>query len=40
MRDYEGRNYINGEWLKPSEHTYSKINPSTGKLFTPEEVGL
>jgi aldehyde dehydrogenase (NAD+) len=31
MRDYEGRNYINGEWHKPDHETYSKINPSTGK---------
>ena len=31
MRDYEGRNYINGEWLKPTGYTYSKTNPATGK---------
>ena len=28
---YEGRNYINGEWLKPEEHVYLKINPATEK---------
>jgi len=30
MRDFEGRNYINGEWRATSE-MYTKINPSTGK---------
>ena len=31
MRYYEGKNYINGKWLDPEEHTYSKTNPATGK---------
>jgi aldehyde dehydrogenase (NAD+) len=31
MRDYEGKNYINGEWIKPTDNVYSKVNPSTGK---------
>jgi len=31
MRDYEGKNYINGEWISPEEETYSKVNPATGK---------
>jgi aldehyde dehydrogenase (NAD+) len=31
MKNYKGRNYINGLWLEPEEHTYSKIDPSTGK---------
>jgi len=30
MRDFEGRNYINGEWRATSE-MYTKINPATGK---------
>ena len=30
MRDFEGRNYINGEWRATPE-MYTKINPSTGK---------
>ena len=30
MRDFEGRNYINGEWEATPE-MYTKINPSTGK---------
>ena len=30
MRDFEGRNFINGEW-KATPEMYSKINPSTGK---------
>ena len=30
MRDFEGRNYINGEWRATAE-MYSKINPATGK---------
>ena len=30
MRDFEGRNYINGEWRATSE-MYTKVNPSTGK---------
>jgi len=31
MRDFEGRNYIDGKWEIPSE-MYTKINPSTGKV--------
>ena len=27
---YEGRNYIDGEWTS-TETMYSKLNPSTGK---------
>ena len=30
MRDFEGRNYINGEWRATPE-MYTKINPATGK---------
>ena len=30
MGDFEGRNYINGEWRSTSE-MYTKINPSTGE---------
>ena len=30
MRDFEGRNYINGEWRAP-DAMYTKINPATGK---------
>jgi len=30
MRDFEGRNYVNGEWKATSE-MYTKINPATGK---------
>jgi len=30
MRDFEGRNYINGEWRTTPE-MYTKINPATGK---------
>ena len=30
MRDFEGRNYVNGEW-KATPEMYTKINPSTGK---------
>jgi aldehyde dehydrogenase (NAD+) len=30
MRDFEGRNYINGEWRTTAE-MYTKINPATGK---------
>lgn len=30
MRDFEGRNYIDGEWKATSE-MYTKINPATGK---------
>jgi len=30
MRDFEGRNYINGEW-RATSGMYTKINPSTGK---------
>tara|TARA_R100000458_G_C8266225_1_gene241235 strand:+ start:268 stop:1818 length:1551 start_codon:yes stop_codon:yes gene_type:complete len=30
MRDFEGRNYINGEWKETAE-MYTKINPATGK---------
>lgn len=30
MRDFEGRNYINGEW-RATPAMYTKINPSTGK---------
>ncbi len=30
MRDFEGRNYINGEWRATAE-MYTKVNPSTGK---------
>ena len=29
MRDFEGRNYINGEWRATPE-MYTKINPATG----------
>ena len=42
--DFEGRNYINGEWEATSE-MYAKINPSTGKtqgafpLTGPSDVG-
>jgi aldehyde dehydrogenase (NAD+) len=31
MRDFEGRNYVNGEWKSTSE-MYTKINPATGKV--------
>tara|TARA_Y100001938_G_scaffold44200_3_gene61333 strand:- start:6289 stop:7824 length:1536 start_codon:yes stop_codon:yes gene_type:complete len=32
MRDFEGKNYIDGKWIPiKDENTYSKINPSTGK---------
>ena len=31
MKSYKGRNYIDGSWLEPEEHTYPKINPATGK---------
>ena len=27
---FEGRNYINGQW-QAAEETYSKLNPATGK---------
>ena len=30
MRDFEGRNYINGKW-QATEEMYTKLNPSTGK---------
>ena len=30
MRDFEGRNYINGEW-RATDQMYTKINPATGK---------
>jgi aldehyde dehydrogenase (NAD+) len=30
MRDFEGRNYINGEWRATPE-MYTKLNPATGK---------
>ena len=30
MRDFEGRNFINGEWRAP-DAMYTKINPATGK---------
>jgi len=30
MRDFEGRNYIDGKWECPAE-MYTKINPATGK---------
>ena len=30
MRDFEGRNYVNGEW-KATADMYTKINPATGK---------
>ena len=30
MRDFEGRNYINGEW-KATPEMYTKLNPATGK---------
>ena len=30
MREFEGRNYINGEWRAP-DAMYTKINPATGK---------
>lgn len=30
MRDFEGRNYINGEWRATAE-MYTKVNPATGK---------
>lgn len=44
MKEFDGRNYINGEWRTTSE-MYTKINPATGKdlgLFPssgPSEVG-
>ena len=44
MKDFEGRNYIDGEWRATPE-MYTKINPSTGKaqgafpLSGPSEVG-
>jgi aldehyde dehydrogenase (NAD+) len=44
MRDFEGRNFINGEWRSTPE-MYTKINPATGKaqgtfpLSGPSEVG-
>ena len=31
MRDYEGKNYIDGEWLSPQGASYSKANPATGE---------
>ena len=30
MRDFEGRNYINGEW-RATPQMYTKLNPATGK---------
>ena len=30
MRDFEGRNYVNGEW-KATADMYTKVNPATGK---------
>tara|TARA_R100000808_G_scaffold1950_1_gene8197 strand:- start:8582 stop:10117 length:1536 start_codon:yes stop_codon:yes gene_type:complete len=30
MRDFEGRNYINGKW-QATDEMYTKINPATGK---------
>ena len=30
MRDFEGRNYINGEWRATAD-MYTKLNPATGK---------
>ena len=30
MRDFEGRNYVDGEW-KATANMYTKINPATGK---------
>ena len=30
MRDFEGRNYIDGQWRETPE-MYTKINPATGK---------
>ena len=44
MRDFEGRNYINGEWRATAD-MYTKINPATGKaqgafpLSCKDEVG-
>jgi aldehyde dehydrogenase (NAD+) len=31
-KKYEGKNYINGEWLAPEEHTYLKSNPATERV--------
>ena len=30
MRDFEGRNYINGEWRATAD-MYTKLTPATGK---------